>query len=868
VRQGGRAILAPTQSLFEEVEMNVRWSRRAGRSVPLGSAFALLALLALAASASAGGAQERPKPSAHAPAKTVPSKRKGVRLSGLPRRKARVAPPRRVPAARPKRGAPADADRRGSYRLNYSGVPYNYSAPWIEGSPRVGSTVNLHVGGWGDAETYYIHLYRWNGSAWDHIGGYYLGYATSMSLHLDASWGNTYIGYHAYAYNSWYGWSGGVWSGHHYVQPSAARPTNTAQPTAWGSFEVGGTAILGVGGWSNAEAYWIDVYRWTASTGWVYVSGNWLGSAASMNLTFGSEWADSYLGYHAWGYNSTAGWSDVAYSPHYYVSPGSYDVPPATDNRDTPGVVRNEGAWGWWLSNDLHATVAHYFHFQGCCATPLVGDWDGDGIDSPGINIDGNRWILSNGYDGEVDHDFYYGIPGDTPLVGDWNGDGLDTIAIRRRDDFYYKNILGGGDADYVRGFGNPTDIPIVGDWNGDGIDTPGVVRDAGWWLSNDFNATVHHFFYFGLVGDRPLVGDWNGDGVDTPGVHRVNRFYLSDDFAGTTHHDPVYGNPGDFPVAGDWNPDPMDSFQDDERISSDEAATFQLASTADETERLLVTRYAPLVWLHRSEANFPASAREWFIKFSELKFAKVIPPDIKRRGRGHVLAIKLGAPDRNSSPYTIYRSGRPYRSYDFTRPHDDEFDRRGLSKAEGFYLDLDDRRRNGLRPDLFLVPTYYHYRFNRTSDTNNFITYWFFYPWNDGVATGNHEGDWERVVVDLDRHGNAVQIALYRHKCHRVVPWGQISVVRNTNHPIVFSAEGSHASYGTERDDQFDSCTDGHLVDSTQAGFAWQTWRSLHNVERQPWYGFGGAWGEKGKAAETTGPLGPGWKSPAPAGW
>jgi hypothetical protein len=40
-------------------------------------------------------------------------------------------------------------------------------------------------------------------------------------------------------------------------------------------------------------------------------------------------------------------------------------------------------------------------------------------------------------------------------------------------------------------------------------------------------------------------------------------------------------------------------------------------------------------------------------------------------------------------------------------------------------------------------------------------------------------------------------------------------------------------------------------------------------NANQAPWYGFGGAWGERGFFATSTGPLGPypGKKTP-PAGW
>jgi len=540
----------------------------------------------------------------------------------------------------------------------------------------------------------------------------------------------------------------------------------------------------------------------------------------------------------------------------------------AGDGIDTPGVVRAEsGTWGWWLSNDFHANVAHYFRLGSTNATPLVGDWDGDGIDSPGVNIGGNRWLLSDAYDGVVDYDFYYGVQGDVPLVGDWNGDGLDTIAIRRGHCFYWKNTLSGGAAESVTCFGNPSDIPVVGDWDGNGTDTPGVVRDAGWWLNNDFSGTVHHYFAFGLAGDRPLVGDWDGNGTDTAGVHRWNGFYLSNDFAGTTHHALTYGNPGDFPVAGDWNADPIDSWTDEaSAFTPDSSGTRELAMAGSAPSPVI--RYAPLVYIHPSEGNYPASARRDYLRHSSLRWARGGMVDRTVAGRGQISAIRLGDRPANTNPYSrevrvscgpYVSCVKTYRSYDYTRPRGTEAPRNDLPVGDGFFLDFRGDR-GGIR-DLSNVPAYYHY------SPGAFITYWFFYPWNDGVSVGNHEGDWERVVVKLSSTNTATNIAYYRHRCYRTATWAQASKVPNTQHPIVFAAEGAHGTYG-RAGDQYDSCATG-IVDYTAAGPAWRTWTWLADVTQQPWYGFGGAWGEIGSSDITTGPLGPSrYKRPAPPEW
>ena len=61
-----------------------------------------------------------------------------------------------------------------------------------------------------------------------------------------------------------------------------------------------------------------------------------------------------------------------------------------------------------------------------------------------------------------------------------------------------------------------------------------------------------------------------------------------------------------------------------------------------------------------------------------------------------------------------------------------------------------------------------------------------------------------------------------------------------------------------------------GHLPavrladDKRNSGVAWETWTvSITNAEFQPWYGFGGAWGEARKYKDGTGPLGPSSKKP-----
>jgi hypothetical protein len=62
--------------------------------------------------------------------------------------------------------------------------------------------------------------------------------------------------------------------------------------------------------------------------------------------------------------------------------------------------------------------------FGGAGATPVVGDWNNDGIDSIGIYVPSTgTWFLRNtNSPGPGDLVFAYGPPGATPFTGDWNG--------------------------------------------------------------------------------------------------------------------------------------------------------------------------------------------------------------------------------------------------------------------------------------------------------------------------------------------------------------------------------------------------------------------------------------------------------------
>jgi len=195
--------------------------------------------------------------------------------------------------------------------------------------------------------------------------------------------------------------------------------------------------------------------------------------------------------------------------------------------------------------------------------TPVVGDWNGDGLSTPGDFRDG-RWELSNGLSSKVDIAVTYGRKGDIPIVGDWNGDGKDTLGVVRDGTWHLKNSISGGASDTSFKYGRVTrgDIPIVGNWNGLPGDGVGIIRDGDWHLRlRPSGGPGEIVFRYGRIsrGDVPLVGDWNSDGRETIGIVRGGDWHLRNTLSGGAGQIVFqYGRVlrGDRPVIGDWNRD------------------------------------------------------------------------------------------------------------------------------------------------------------------------------------------------------------------------------------------------------------------------------------------------------------------------
>ncbi|MGI9584222.1 MAG: Calx-beta domain-containing protein [Acidimicrobiia bacterium] len=189
----------------------------------------------------------------------------------------------------------------------------------------------------------------------------------------------------------------------------------------------------------------------------------------------------------------------------------------------------------WYLYGEAGNHVTS-FYYGNPGDFPFMGDWDGDGIETPGLfrQSDGFAYIRNSNTQGPADLSFFFGNPGDIPIAGDFNNDGKDTVSIYRpaNQTFYIINELGedGGslgaaEIEYV--FGDPGDKPFVGDFDGDGIETVGLHRESTglvYFRNSHTQGNADAQFIFGDPGDGLIAGDWTGDGAFSPALFRPSN--------------------------------------------------------------------------------------------------------------------------------------------------------------------------------------------------------------------------------------------------------------------------------------------------------------------------------------------------------
>jgi hypothetical protein len=200
----------------------------------------------------------------------------------------------------------------------------------------------------------------------------------------------------------------------------------------------------------------------------------------------------------------------------------------------------------WYLLDPGGSTTSFVFGEEG--AVPLVGDWDGDGVDTPAVYRPSDGFVaLRNSNSGGVPNRAYFIAAGALPVAADTDGDGRDAVTAIHDG----RIIPGDGVIDVP-----PSRLPSVPEAAA-AADTDGDGRDEIWTLHADGWLADGRPALGPIYDDRPqpVAGDFDGDGAASLAVFRrwTAEFWLPGATTivipfGSSHMEPVAGNFGWLP--------------------------------------------------------------------------------------------------------------------------------------------------------------------------------------------------------------------------------------------------------------------------------------------------------------------------------
>jgi hypothetical protein len=250
-----------------------------------------------------------------------------------------------------------------------------------------------------------------------------------------------------------------------------------------------------------------------------------------------------------------------------------------------------------------------------------------------------------------------------------------------------------------------------------------------------------------------------------------------------------------------------------------------------EKADAAVATRFAPLVFLAQGESNLPMDATN-YARQSALFFAN----DARCEDAGVADRVE---PRKLGKGPEVYKTGGCSLTDDSSMAVTD--DPAKFPEHTGFYLRPADSTRSGEGAG---APVYWEYH---EQDGKAAYVYWFFYGYNGAI--NEHEGDWERIAVQIQA-GKPVAVTFFGHgRDPCVMPWQDQQLGKSGEHAQIYSAKGSHASYPT---------TANLSIDQRSAGTQWNTWERLRPTDQEPWFGYRGWWGEQSWAPASDGPIGP----------
>lgn len=207
--------------------------------------------------------------------------------------------------------------------------------------------------------------------------------------------------------------------------------------------------------------------------------------------------------------------------------------------------------------------------------TVFAGDWDGVGVDLPGLfdarvgtavvlHLDGGaaRWeAIRLGVEGPEWH----------ALAGDWLGRGRDTLSLYNsktgRFLLFDRNAAGAVWREMDLGVCGSDCLPVAGRWNPGTADAVGLFDPGArkWYLDRTGGGACGAPFVFGPAQPHlvPLAGKWAGSAVGSVAIYAAEsaNFYFKHEAVGGAADFAVnYGVPGNLPVVGDWDGDGIDT--------------------------------------------------------------------------------------------------------------------------------------------------------------------------------------------------------------------------------------------------------------------------------------------------------------------
>lgn len=276
-----------------------------------------------------------------------------------------------------------------------------------------------------------------------------------------------------------------------------------------------------------------------------------------------------------------------------------------------------------------------------------------------------------------------------------------------------------------------------------------------------------------------------------------------------------------------------------------------------DRCEQTLAEKFAPVVYHSSGETNYPTNV-DWFLRRTSLWFYDDdCEPDLHYPIYDHPTQYQLlynqitGGCDATDTVYS-----------DNTRSR---------TKQRTFYLkDVEGDDKLGSINNTSEWTTYFHaYRNDRHGVT---LQYWRFYAADGGKdeyigVFGGHGGDWEGIHVVLDDCLRAVQVNFMGHTDIEAVPWSEILKAAGTDHPIVRSEVGGHATHPYvpipfilpfQRFTKHESWTGGNVVwydgRTTPSGALLNIGEKMSPLNGQYFIRYSGIWGSPGFTYYTSG--------------